>query len=264
MIDIRNLHFSYSNGSVGFSIDSLECSIPSKGISCIMGPNGCGKSTLLNLMLKDLIPEQGSILLDDVSIYDYRSQKKHALNWGLLPQEGRTLPDMEVVEFIRLASYARTSFFDDFSELGIETALKMSSSGEFRNRKLGELSGGEIQRVMLARLLFQDPRIFLLDEPGNHLDPRRQQELFVQLREIAKEKAVIMVLHDINGAARFADHIVFLKNGKLVAAGRKDDILTSDVLEQVYDIEYEKINHKQGTFYYPVSTGVNREISQNL
>lgn len=253
MIDIRNLHFSYTKGSDGFTIDSLECSIPSRGITCIMGPNGCGKSTLLNLMLKDLLPDRGSIKLESQSIYDYKSQKKHAQNWGLLPQEGRTLPDMEVVEFIRLASYSRTSFFEDFSEYGIESALKISSSGEFRYRKLGELSGGEIQRVMLARLLFQDPRIFLLDEPGNHLDPRRQQELFVQLREIAKEKAVIMVLHDINGASRFADHIVFLKNGKLAAAGTKDEVLTPDVLRTVYDIEYEQIAHKQDTFFYPVS-----------
>ena len=226
-------------------IDGIDLSVPSNKVSVIIGSNGCGKSTLLKTMARLIKPLSGDIVIDGKKITTMPS-KKLAQILGLLPQspvvpEGITVWD--------LVSRGRFPYQNLFSSLNkedfeaVEEALEIMGISELANRCIDELSGGQRQRVWIAMALAQQTDILLLDEPTTYLDIAYQVEILDLLTDLNRKRGttIVMVLHDINLSARYADYIFALRKGKLVSQGSPEDIITSELINDVFGLDCEVI-----------------------
>lgn len=238
MLEVTELYAGYGGDDVlngiSFNAQPGEC-------LCILGPNGCGKSTLLRTISR-IIPYRGTITLDGVDIASL-PRKELAKKIALLGQSAQVFFPYTVYETVSLGRYAYAQgFFKNLSEndkVVIEDTLKKLDIRNIKDRIIDELSGGQLQRVFLARTLVQDPGLILLDEPTNHLDLKHQMELLEYLSLWAKEKhrIVIAVLHDLNLARNFADNAALMNPlGRLAAYGKCESVLSGKALEEVYDL----------------------------
>jgi iron complex transport system ATP-binding protein len=237
ILKVENLESCYENYRV-FSDINLE--IEEGKITTIIGPNGCGKSTLLKTMGRIIKPNLGVVYLKNENLSKMPT-KKIAKTLALLPQNPVAPPELKVEE---LVSYGRFPHSKKMNKLTakdkeiIEWAISITKISEFRHREIGYLSGGQRQRVWLAMALAQEAEILLLDEPTTYLDMAHQLEVLKIVEELNKEKncTIVMVLHDINHAARFSHNIVAMKNGKIIASGSPNEIITKSILEEVFNI----------------------------
>ncbi|MGQ5521841.1 ABC transporter ATP-binding protein [Chitinimonas sp. PSY-7] len=220
-----------------YLLDKIDAELPRGQFTAIVGPNGAGKSTLLKLLGGLLTGQQGQILLDGIPLNTInQSDRARKLGWlGQFPPNELPLNLANYVLLGRrpsLGSFGRASS-DDLARVNealVSVELHTRSTSPWRN-----LSGGERQRAGLARLLTQDAPIWLLDEPTNHLDLKHQALLFRRLRtEVAKGRTIVAVLHDLTQAARWADHVLLLGNGRLLAQGEPTSCLESVSLSQAY------------------------------
>lgn len=239
--------------NVSFSYDSIEAL---KGISFeaeegkilgIIGPNGSGKTTLLKCINKVLKPREGIVFLDDINLATL-NQKEIAQKIGVVPQFSSRFP-FTVFDTVLMGRFPYLKRFsrekkEDFDI--VEECLNLCGISHLAERLITEISGGEYQKVIIARALAQKPEVLLLDEPTLHLDINYQIEILELLKSLAKKKnlIVIMVSHDLNLAARFSDKILILKEGKIFKAGLPDEVLTPSVLKEVYGIEVEVLKDK--------------------
>lgn len=217
-------------------------------ICTILGPNGAGKSTLLKA-ISGLVPVQsGNILLDDRDISNLTSLNR-ARKLAYLPQNYNVAWDILVRDVVALGRFShRTSAAENAN--AIEQAMQITDTARFSERTTGQLSGGEFARVMLARVAAGKPDWILADEPLASLDPAYQLDMVSRLREIAERgTAVIIVLHDINLAAKLADDVVMLKDGHILAAGAAEDELSIENLSKLYDIEVKTITGNDGSLF---------------
>ena len=206
-------------------VSDVSITIPKNKISVILGANGCGKSTLLKTFAKLLKPEKGSILLDGKSIFTMPS-KQMAQTLGLLPQSPIVPEGIKVTDLVARGRFPYRKLLgglqkEDFA--AVEEALEMMGITKLADRCVDELSGGQRQRVWIALALAQQTDILLLDEPTTYLDIAYQVEILDLLMELNKKRGttILMVLHDINLSARYADHIFAMSKGKLVAQGSR-------------------------------------------
>ncbi|TCK93332.1 bacillibactin ABC transporter ATPase protein [Natranaerovirga hydrolytica] len=210
-------------------------------ITTIIGPNGCGKSTLLKTIGRIIKNKSGAIYLKDRNINNIKT-KKIAKDLALLPQNPIAPLELRVEELI---SYGRFPHCKKFSKLSkedhdiIDWAMDITKVIDFRDRELGSLSGGQRQKVWLAMALAQDTEILLLDEPTTYLDMAHQLEVLKIVEELNKEKkrTIVMVLHDINHAARFSHKIVAMKSGRIIAEGDPNQVINQRVLKKVFNID---------------------------
>ena len=238
MLEVKNLYCGY-NGEyiikdVSFTVDRGEN-------ICIVGPNGCGKSTLLKA-ISNLIPFKGSVLLDS---NDTKSLKRKdlAIKIALMTQSSNILFPYSIYDTVALGRYAHLNGV--FSRLNkkdeeiINNSLDKVGLLDIKDKLINELSGGQLQRVFLARAFAQDPDVILLDEPTNHLDLRYQIEMLDYLKVWAKEnnKIVVAVLHDLNLVQNFGDKVLMLKDGVIKNNGNTREVLNSSDLEEVYGID---------------------------
>ena len=238
MIEARGIFAGYGNGDV---IKGVSFNLERGEKLCILGPNGCGKTTLLKAISR-IISYRGTITLEGADIASL-SRKELAKKIALLGQSAQIYFPYTVYETVSLGRYAYAEGFlknlsgEDKSI--IESILKKLDIWSIKNRIIDELSGGQLQRVFLARTLVQDPDIILLDEPTNHLDLKHQIELLEYLSLWAKEncRIVIAVLHDLNLARRFADSAALMKNGELVSFGKCESVFEGNTLEDVYGLD---------------------------
>lgn len=222
-------------------VNNLSVSIPDKKITTIIGPNGCGKSTLLKAMTRIIPHQSGTILLDGANILK-ENTKELAKKMAILPQTPESTSGLTVGE---LVSYGRFPYQKGFGQLTkkdievIEWALEVTGTTDFKYRSVDALSGGQRQRVWIAMALAQETEIIFLDEPTTYLDLAHQLEVLELLQKlnIEQERTIIMVLHDLNQAARFADYIIALKEGVIVRAGSCEEVIHPDVLKQVFQID---------------------------
>ncbi|MBK3496664.1 ABC transporter ATP-binding protein [Viridibacillus sp. YIM B01967] len=231
--------------SIGYGdrliVKGLSISIPDKKITTIIGANGCGKSTLLKTMTRIISQQSGAVLLDGENIAK-QNTKDLASKMAILPQTPESVSGLTVGE---LVSYGRFPYQKGLGRLTkedydvIEWALDVTGTTEFKYRSVDALSGGQRQRVWIAMALAQETEIIFLDEPTTYLDLAHQLEVLSLLQKLNKEqeRTIIMVLHDLNQAARFADYIIALKDGEIVKAGNCEDVITADVLEKVFAID---------------------------
>ncbi|EBE8761847.1 Fe(3+) dicitrate ABC transporter ATP-binding protein FecE [Salmonella enterica] len=235
----ENLTVSYGTQPV---LNNLALTIPAGKITALLGPNGCGKSTLLNCFSRLLSPQSGKVLLADRPL-DSFSSCQLARRLALLPQHHLTPEGITVRE---LVSYGRSPWLSLWGRLSVEdnarvnVAMSQTQTHHLAERRLTELSGGQRQRAFLAMVLAQDTPVVLLDEPTTYLDINHQVELMHLMHELQTQgKTVVAVLHDLNQASRYCDHLVMLANGRVMAQGAPDEVMKPELLKTVFSIEAE-------------------------
>ncbi|ANB58331.1 ABC transporter family protein [Anoxybacillus sp. B7M1] len=233
--------------SIGYNerliVKNLSIQIPDQKITTIIGPNGCGKSTLLKALTRIIAPQAGTVILDGKQITS-ENTKILARKMAILPQTPESPGGLTVGE---LVSYGRFPYQKGFGRLTkkdyevIDWALEVTGTKDFKFRSVDALSGGQRQRVWIAMALAQETDIIFLDEPTTYLDMAHQLEVLELLQKLNEEqkRTIVMVLHDLNQAARFADYIIALKDGEIVKAGSCEEVITRDVLKQVFHIDAE-------------------------
>ncbi|MBE6183081.1 ABC transporter ATP-binding protein [Bacillus ginsengihumi] len=239
-LSAKNLKIAYGETEI---IRDLSVEIPDGKITSIIGPNGCGKSTLLKTLSRILFPHNGAVYLDGKEIAK-EATKKIAQKMAILPQSPDAPEGLTVAE---LVSYGRYPYQKGFGKLkaddwkAIDWALQVTGVDAFRNRPIDALSGGQRQRVWIAMALAQETDIILLDEPTTYLDLSHQLEVLELLQYLnrVEHRTIVMVIHDLNQAARFAHHIVAMKDGEIQKQGSADDVMTCEVLRNVFNIDAE-------------------------
>lgn len=238
----RQLTLAYDGAAI---IDDLSLSIPAGKLTALVGPNGCGKSTLLRGISRLLKPRAGSVLLDSHDIWKLPT-KELAKRLGILPQ-GPVAPEgLTVHELVAQGRYPHQSMFQQWSaedERVTAEALAITGVGEFADRPVDTLSGGQRQRAWIAMTLAQDSEIILLDEPTTFLDLAYQIEVLDLLHDLNlhRGKTIVMVLHDLNQACRYADHLIALRGGRIVAQGSAEAVVTREMVRAVFGIECQVI-----------------------
>lgn len=238
IINIENLNFGYGERQI---LNNLSLSIDEKKLVGILGPNGCGKSTLLKNILGYLHNSSGTIKIANKNSNEY-SQKEKSKLISLVPQKSQLMSAMSVEEFVLMGRLPHLEnswkgYSREDRKLA-EKALNSLDLERFKKRTATTLSGGEFQRVLLARAITQDTEIILLDEPTSALDLNHAIELMEKVKEIVKKegKTAVAVLHDLNLAALFCDELIMLKNGKLFCKGTPKEVLTKENLKEVYNL----------------------------
>jgi iron complex transport system ATP-binding protein len=226
-------------------VHGLSLRVPSERITTIVGPNGCGKSTLLRGLARILKPVGGAVLLDGESIHRMPT-KVVAQRIGILPQSPTAPDGLSIEDLIGRGRYPHQGLFQRWStadEMAVETALRATGLLDLRDRPVDELSGGQRQRAWIAMALAQETPIMLLDEPTTYLDLAHQVEVLDLLADLNERdrRTIVMVLHDVNSAARYSHEIVAMKDGRIVASGAPRDIVTVGFLRDVFGLAAQVI-----------------------
>jgi iron complex transport system ATP-binding protein len=236
--ELDNICFSYGSHTV---IKNLSFVIRAGYFHAILGPNGCGKTTLLDLLSGYIRPISGQIQFNGQNLSNYG--KRHLSQYiALVPQEYRVNFPYTVREVVAMGRYphqARFSYPTSQDMEIVENALEVCGAKELSERFITELSGGEKQRVIFARAIAQETSVLLLDEPCANMDVKHAlRVLNVALEQVRKkEVTVVAVMHDINLAARFADNLIFMKQGQRIASGPAEYSLDSKTIQEVFDVE---------------------------
>lgn len=226
-------------------LSGVSLSVSSGEFVCILGANGSGKTTLLKCMMGRLKPNIGAVRLDGEEVRKF-SPRDLARRIAYVPQQPRIAFAMSAAEIVltgRLAHCGALGLAGS-QDLDIaQAAMKMTQTLEFRTRPLDELSGGEAQRVMIARAIAQQPAICLLDEPTSQLDIANQILIYRMMQRLAHDwkMAIICVSHDVNLAARFSDKLILMRKGVTVAAGPPKKVVTQEVMKETYGVDVELI-----------------------
>lgn len=244
---IRDLSWSYRDQKL---FEHLSTRFPDGAFISLIGPNGSGKTTLLRHLLRLLPVPKHAILLPEGPLEEY-SQKKLARHVSYVPQQSKLEYDFTVKECVAMGRYAhggRLSTLGPDDQAIIEEALVSMDMLPKADRLATELSGGEYQRMLIARALCQQSRVILLDEPVSHLDVHNQREILVLLRKLVDQgtATVICVLHDLNAVSAFSDLVIMMRSGRIVAEGNVRDVLTKQRIEEVYRVGVKVIDDPEG------------------
>lgn len=205
----------------------------------ILGPNGSGKTTLLRNIGKALTPSKKTIFIENKDILDF-TNKALAKKLAVVPQNTILNFDFSALDIVLMGRYPYIPRFQDESKKDYDIAkhaMEMTDTWHLRDKCINELSGGEQQRVVIARALAQETDIILLDEPISHLDIHQQIEILDTIKSLSKKVTIIAVLHDLNLAAQYSDYLVLLNNGSIVFQGTAEEVLTGENIKEVYDID---------------------------
>ncbi|MFJ6416018.1 SIP domain-containing protein [Paeniglutamicibacter sp. NPDC091659] len=235
LLEAQDLTLAYDAVSI---VDELSLQLPAGEVTIIVGANGCGKSTLLRGLARLLKPAGGKVLLDGQDIHT-RPAREVAKVLGLLPQTPVAPDGITVRELVGRGRYPHQGWFKRWNaedEAAVERAMTLTGTTDLAERPIDELSGGQRQRVWIAMALAQETELLLLDEPTTYLDVAHQLEVLDVISELNRTRGttVVIVLHDLNLAARYADHLVALKHGKIVAAGHPAAVVTEDLVKNVF------------------------------
>lgn len=222
-------------------IADLDIAIPDTQITTIIGPNGCGKSTLLRALSRLLPPRAGTVYLDDEDINRMRP-KSVARTLGLLPQNPVAPEGLTVSDLVIRGRHPHQRWYQQATaadESAVAWALEQTETADLADRPIDALSGGQRQRVWIALTLAQETDLLLLDEPTTYLDLAHSVEILDLVTTLRAEhgKTVVMVLHDLNLAARYSDSLFVMRSGQIVAQGRPDDVITADLLEHAFGLQ---------------------------
>lgn len=232
-----------SDATIGYDrtliSEHLSVEIPDGSFTVIVGPNACGKSTLLRALARLLKPTSGEVLLDGKSIATYRA-KEVARRLGLLPQSSIAPDGITVADLVARGRYPHQGAlrqWSDADEHAVLEAMAATGTTELAPRLVDELSGGQRQRVWVAMVLAQDTPLLLLDEPTTFLDIAHQFELLELFTDLhLAGNTLVAVLHDLNQAARYATHLIAMKDGSIVAAGPPADVVTEELVAEVFGL----------------------------
>ena len=256
LVSVENLTTGYETDPI---VSEISLSIPSGCLFGILGPNGAGKTTLFKALSKVLKPWEGTICYRDRDITKL-GRREFARQVSVVPQFHGELPPYTVEEFVRLGRYPHMNRFaalhsDDY-EIVAET-LDLLDIARCRIKKITTLSGGEMQRVFLAQALVQRPALILMDEPTTHLDITHQIKILDLVKSLSENQGltVVIILHDLNLASAYCDHIALMKDGKVFAKGPPAEVLTGKHIEEVYEtrvyIRNDPVVSKPHIFFIP-------------
>lgn len=235
-LQARGLTLAYGDRVVSRELD-LE--VPSGAFTAVVGPNACGKSTLLRALVRLHRPDAGRVLLDDIDLRTWRPRDV-ARRIGFLPQRLTPPEGITVLELVRRGRHPHRnwrSLWSPADHAAVETALADAGVADLVERRVEELSGGQAQRVWMAMVLAQETDLLLLDEPTTFLDLAHQYELLTLLARLRdRGRTVVAVLHEINQACRFADHLVAMQDGRVVAQGPPGAVLTAALVADVFGL----------------------------
>ncbi len=234
----RGLTLAYEERTV---VDGLDLDVPDGEVTVIVGPNACGKSTLLRALGRLLKPRGGAVLLDGAELSRIPT-RKIAQAVGLLPQTPVAPDAITVADLVARGRQPHQHWWRQWSdedERAVTDAMARTDTTALAARSVDELSGGQRQRVWIAMALAQETDLLLLDEPTTYLDISHQVEVLDLVRQLNHERGrtVVAVLHDLNQAARYADHLVAMKNGRIVAYGRPSEVVTARLVREVFGLE---------------------------
>jgi len=237
-VEVEGLGVGYRDRVV---IEGLDLTVPAGEVTAIVGPNACGKSTLLRALSRLLTPRYGRVLLDGHDIRRMRS-KALARQLGLLPQSPIAPEGITVGDLVGRGRHPHQSILSRWSladDMAVAEALRATQTAELVDRTVDELSGGQRQRVWIAMALAQRTDVLLLDEPTTFLDVSHQVEVLDLLTDLNRSNAttIVMVLHDLNVAARYADHLIAMVGGRVHATGHPVDVLTEATVRAVFGLE---------------------------
>ncbi|MBZ6133020.1 ABC transporter ATP-binding protein [Streptomyces olivaceus] len=224
----------------------LSVEIPDNSFTVIVGPNACGKSTLLRALSRMLKPSEGRVLLDG-SVIQSTPAKQVARTLGLLPQSSIAPDGITVGDLVGRGRYPHQGLLRQWStedERVVQESMARTGISELAERYVDELSGGQRQRVWIAMALAQQTPLLLLDEPTTYLDIQHQIDVLDLCAELHEEqgRTLVAVLHDLNHAARYATHLIALREGKIIAEGAPKDIVTADLVERVFGLRCQVID----------------------
>lgn len=236
-IAVRDLSVGHGDRLV---IDGMDLSIPTGRVTAIVGANASGKSTLLSAIARQLSPRGGSVLLDGRDIHSYR-RKEFGRLLGILPQAPIAPEGIAVADLVGRARYPHQRWYGQWNaqnEAAVARALELTDTVDLATRSIDELSGGQRQRVWLAFAIAQDAAVMLLDEPSTYLDLATQVEVLDILADLnaADGRTIVLVLHDLSQAARYADAMIALQDGRIEAAGTPAEVITEENLARVFGL----------------------------
>jgi iron complex transport system ATP-binding protein len=222
-------------------VDDLDLVVPPGRITAIVGANGCGKSTLLRALARLLAPRDGQVLLDGAQLHTIPS-KEVARTLGLLPQSPVAPEGIAVADLVGRGRHPHQRLLSRWTERDyrvVAESLAATGTEDLADRSVDELSGGQRQRVWIAMALAQETDILLLDEPTTFLDVAHQIDVLDLLTDLNRDRGttIVMVLHDMNLAARYADHLFALRDGRVVADGAPNEVVTSELIREVFDLD---------------------------
>ncbi|GAA2691702.1 ABC transporter ATP-binding protein [Streptomyces lunalinharesii] len=234
----RDLTLSYEERTV---VEGLDLDVPTGAVTVVVGPNACGKSTLLRALGRLLRPRRGAVLLDGTDLAKIPT-RKIAQSLGLLPQTPVAPEAITVGDLVARGRQPHQRWWQQWSaedERAVAEAMTRTDVAVLADRPVDELSGGQRQRVWIAMALAQETDLLLLDEPTTYLDIAHQVEVLDLVRQLnhERDRTVVAVLHDLNQAARYADHLVAMKAGRIVAQGRPGDVVTADLVREVFGLD---------------------------
>ncbi|MFI2368271.1 ABC transporter ATP-binding protein [Streptomyces sp. NPDC018833] len=234
----RELTLAYEDRTV---VHDLDLAVPDGRVTVIVGPNACGKSTTLRALGRLLKPKGGAVLLDGQELAKIPT-KRIAQSIGLLPQSPVAPEAITVADLVARGRQPHQAWWKQWSdgdERAVTDAMERTDVTALADRPVDELSGGQRQRVWIAMALAQETDLLLLDEPTTYLDISHQVEVLDLVRQLNHERGrtVVAVLHDLNQAARYADHLVAMKAGRIVAEGGPADIVTAELVHEVFGLE---------------------------
>lgn len=241
LFSLNDLHFAYGDKPV---LKGLQGNIKKGKVTTLIGANGCGKSTLLNLITRNLTLGKGEILLEGTNITSFKP-KEYAKQVAIVHQYNTAPPDLTVE---KLVGYGRTPYrsfgmsTDPKKDLErVDWAIDVTCLCDLRDTPVDQLSGGQKQRAWIAMALAQDTKVLLLDEPTTYLDIRYQLDILHLVRTLnyVHGLTIVMVLHDINQALYYSDEILAMKDGNLLAAGAPEEIITAELVEEIYEVPLE-------------------------
>lgn len=259
-IRVENLTVAYENHTI---IENMNLSLPKGKINIIIGGNGCGKSTLLKTISRINKPVSGEIFINQKNIKKVK-EKEIAREVAFLPQ-GPVCPNgitvRELVAYGRFPYQKMIGGLSSHDQEVINWAIEQTGLSEFADRAVENLSGGQRQRAWIAMTLAQETEIIMLDEPTTYLDLSYQLEVLEILQKLNRKRniTVVVVLHEINNAFKFADHIVGLKKGKVICEGRPMDVITEETLKTIYGIEAQLKKSETGDYPVCIEYELNRE-----
>ncbi|QCV54762.1 ABC transporter ATP-binding protein [Thermoactinomyces vulgaris] len=251
MIEVKNISKKYGKKTV---LEDISIAIPKGKITSFIGPNGAGKSTLLSVICRLILKDNGEVFIDGQEISQYKSEEL-AKKISILKQENHLnlrLTIRELVSFGRFPySQGRLTQED---EKYIDHAIQYMNLSNIQHKYLEQLSGGQRQRAYIAMTIAQDTEYILLDEPLNNLDMKHAVQIMKTLQKLVNElgKTICIVIHDINFASCYSDYLIALKDGRVIRAGKTDEMITRDSLKDIYDMDIaiEEINDQKICVYY--------------
>lgn len=243
-LTLNNIHFAYDDKTL---IDNLSLEIQAGKLTVILGPNGSGKTTLIKLMSKVLTAQSGQVAMYGQDMTQM-IQKNISQTLAIVPQNTAVEFEFSVEEIVAMGRYPHLKRFAKEGQNDqriIENAMKSTDVYRLKDRAITALSGGEVQRVIIARALAQEPKILILDEPISHLDIQHQLDLLQLVKSLSvnHQMTVVMILHDLNYAMSFADQVILMHDGAIAAQGQPTEVLTATQIKHVYGVDTCIVKH---------------------